>query len=159
MRFQRAQLWEQKTTTFGSGVDFADPHDVDNIYSLSPSGLPSEPLFTEFLALLNGTSSDGATLTACFAGHCDWRLPTVVELRTIVDTAAGACGGGSGPCIDPIFGPTATTSAGDWSVTPKDAVNTWVVVPLDGTLGFDGPEYGHAVRAQPRPRPRLRRAT
>jgi len=41
-----------------------------------------------------------------FSGHCDWRLPTIMELGTILDTTQGVCGGGSGACIDPIFGPT-----------------------------------------------------
>jgi uncharacterized protein DUF1566 len=38
----------------------------------------------------------------CFARHCDWRLPTVEELETIVDDTQGCC-------IDPIFGPTIAT--------------------------------------------------
>src|ERR1700752_2594117 len=33
----------------------------------------------------------------CFAGHCDWRLPTVGERRTVTRP-------GGTPCIDPIFG-------------------------------------------------------
>ena len=144
---QTGLQWEQKTTTFGSGVDLADPHDVDNVYALI---LPSEsdaPLFTEFLAKLNGTSADGAIIAGCFVGHCDWRLPTVVELETIADATAGACGGGSGPCVAPIFGPTSINTGGYWSTTPKDGANTWVVDFTDGLPSFDGPEFGHAVRA------------
>jgi len=45
-----------------------------------------------------------------FAGYTDWRLPEVnldggtAELETIL---LASCPGGSEPCIDPIFGPTA----------------------------------------------------
>jgi hypothetical protein len=46
-------------------------------------------------------------------------LAPSVELQGIVDATQGVCGGGSGPCIDPAFGPTqadyywsATTDAG-----------------------------------------------
>lgn len=144
---QTGLQWEQKATAFGSGVDLADPHDVDNLYSLTVPSENGDPLFTEFLAKLNGTSADGAIIAGCFAGHCDWRLPTVVELETIADTTAGACGGGSGPCVDPIFGPTSINTGGYWSTTPKDGVNTWVVDFTDGLPSFDGPEFGHAVRA------------
>jgi hypothetical protein len=42
----------------------------------------------------------------------DWRIPNIVELQTIVDLGAPGCGTGT-PCIDPIFGPTA--SDGYWS--------------------------------------------
>ena len=64
---------------------------------------------------------------AGFAGHTDWRLATSAgaglfptgqpaELESIVDTTQGACGSGSGACIDPVFGPTAF--GGYWSVSP-----------------------------------------
>ena len=54
---------------------------------------------------------------ACgFAGYRDWRVPEVgqdggtAELKTIVDLTEGLCGGGSGACINPIFGPTAASN-------------------------------------------------
>jgi len=48
----------------------------------------------------------------CFADHCDWRIPSsgvrsIAELEGILSFAQGACGGGSGACISPVFGPTA----------------------------------------------------
>lgn len=100
---QTGLQWEQKTTTVGSGANGADPHDVDNFYTWSAgvTPFPDGTMFTDFLAKLNGASNDGVTLTGCFAGHCDWRLPTVVELQTI---RLAQCG--TSPCIDPVFGPT-----------------------------------------------------
>jgi hypothetical protein len=40
---QTGLQWEQKTTAVGSGVNLADPHDVDNTYSLTVSGSPYPP--------------------------------------------------------------------------------------------------------------------
>lgn len=111
-------VWEKKTGTVGSFVDCStttcsDPHAVNNVYKWSASGTaPDGGAFTDFLARVNGT------LCATFAcpglgGHSDWRVPTLSELQTIVDATQGDCGGGSGPCINPIFGPTA--AFGYWS--------------------------------------------
>ena len=83
---------------------------------------PNGTAFTSFLNTLNGgatgvgncASSDGSTQTGGFNNHCDWRLPTIAELATIIDTSASGCGTGS-PCIDATFGPTA--ASGYWSST------------------------------------------
>ena len=51
--------------------------------------------------------------------NLDWGVPNVVELQTILN-----CGFGN-PCIDPIFGPTATPlywSASTCSVFPNSAL-------------------------------------
>ncbi len=44
-------------------------------------------------------------VNGCFAGFCDWRAPTVVELLSIQDCSFA--GSPLGSCIDPVFGPTA----------------------------------------------------
>ncbi|MBZ0271921.1 DUF1566 domain-containing protein [bacterium] len=90
--------WEQKTTD-------SSIHDVLRLFiwstpipgnPITTDGLPDGTLFTSFLWELNGTvSTDGTTIGGCFAGHCDWRLPTVEELKTIHVAR-----------VDPIFGPT-----------------------------------------------------
>jgi len=131
--------WEQKDN-LGGGANFSDPHDADNTYTWSMgTNDPDGTAFTHFLFRLNhDTSSDGTTISGCFAGHCDWRLPTSAELQTILDLTAPTCGDFVDPCIDPTFGPTttfywsATTNAGnpngawsvgfaDGSVAPEDA--------------------------------------
>jgi hypothetical protein len=134
------------------------PHDADNTYTwcvgsfpncTNPSGPPDGTVFTDFLGKLNNcTSSDGTAVTnAGFAGHCDWRLPTIQELKTIVDLTQGNCGGGSGACIDPVFGPTAAD--GYWSAT-TDAGNpdfVWSVQFFLGGVGAGGKSGNNAVRA------------
>jgi hypothetical protein len=99
---------------------------VNDTYTWSSSGTgPDGTAFTNFLSVLNGgatgvgncVSSDATTSTGGFDNGCDWRLPTIVEWQTIINTGCG-----SGPCIDPIFGPTQPTPSGSgysgyWSST------------------------------------------
>jgi hypothetical protein len=111
--------WEKKTAASCTG----QVQCVDSIYDWSEAeAFPSQ---------LNGLTDDGSTYTgpfggfSCLGGFCDWRLPTLLELKGIVDLSVSGCGSGS-PCIDPIFGPTAafvyssaTTSASNptaWNV-------------------------------------------
>jgi hypothetical protein len=81
--------------------------------------LASGTVFTVFLATLNnGADQNGpggvdSPITGCFANHCDWRLPSVVELKSI--RAAGCATGKNLPCIDPAFGPTQADTY--WSAT------------------------------------------
>lgn len=91
--------WEKKT-------DDESIHDKDSTHSWSTSGEAADgDAFTNFLRTLNGDP--------CLAGECDWRLPTVAELQTILLEPSWPCP--ASPCIDPIFGPTA--AAPTWSST------------------------------------------
>jgi hypothetical protein len=146
--FDTGLQWEQKDGA-GGGPSLDNPHDVDNLYKWS---LPADifrtgTAFTDFLARLDGSeSSDGVTEGLCFVGHCDWRLPTIVELRTIVDFTTGACSGASGACIDPIFGPTVV---GYWSATTgaNNQLGAWIVSFFDGSVGVVNKDNSLEARA------------
>ncbi len=128
--------WEKKTTTVSSGENLNDPHDVDNTYAWSSTGTaPDGDAFTDFLARLNGGGSqDGLTTTGCYAGHCDWRLPTVEELLGI-----GAIG--------PAFQPDADDTY--WSATTNAVTKTtaWYVDTDDGSSQSSSKMTARFVRA------------
>jgi hypothetical protein len=127
---QTGLMWEQQTTTCGGEITC-----VYGIFSWSATGTAADgTLFTQFLATLNGgdyySPSAGQDVssgpTACFANHCDWRIPTIAELNTIVALSVPGCGSGSS-CIDPAFGatqPSAYHSSSALAGTPNDS---WVV--------------------------------
>ena len=122
---------------------------------------PNGTAFTSFLNTLNGgatgvgnrASSDGSTQTGGFNNHCDWRLPTIAELQTIIDASQGFCGGGSGACIDPTFGPTAAFADNSfyWSSTTDAGIpsRVWGVGFGNGSVGVsekNGLGFVRAVR-------------
>jgi len=100
-----------------------DPRDVLNLYQWSSTGTAADgAAFADFLPRLNGNLGG----LPCFAGHCDWRLPEVSELQTILVGLDGSTGTGqattcdtSGPCIDPAFAVLGgrTASAYYWSAS------------------------------------------
>jgi hypothetical protein len=110
-------LWEQKTGEVGAGVNCSvvacpNLHDVNNGWTWSDSGtLPDGGIFEEFLLNLNdatfGAAATPSEVTGCFAGHCDWRLPAIGELRTILIGSDASLGQNSScvsaPCVDPDF--------------------------------------------------------
>ncbi len=140
-------LWERKTGTVSfppvvcETAGCPDPHHVNNVYEWSNT--PPDPngnAFMDFLAKLNDSSQPvtwaSSTPTefsvqegGCFAGHCDWRLPAIPELTTILigpGAAPGQATTCSGPpCIDPDFaavgGPTAESAY--WSATTKPSAS------------------------------------
>jgi cysteine-rich repeat protein len=153
---QTGLQWEKKTTAVGSGENLADPHDVDNRYTWcldanvdfvcdNGTGPADGPLFTQFLAALN--------TQPCFAGHCDWRVPTVgqegdpAELETIVDLSRPGCGAGT-PCIAQIFGPT-LVNASYWSATTSvgSPLDAWRINFTDGAASIANKHNVFLVRA------------
>jgi hypothetical protein len=146
---QTGLQWEKKTGTYGTIIECEtvgcpDPHIVNNRYRWSQTGTaPDGAAFTDFLAKLNdptfGEAANSNVVTGCFAGHCDWRLPAIVELKTILDCGAGY------PCIDPIFGPANTA----WSASQTTglALNAWVVTFANGGVTFYGKYVSLPARA------------
>lgn len=107
--------WEQKT-------DDATIHDKDNVYTWTDPGVGSltdadGAAFTTFLETLNSVP--------CFAGQCDWRLPTRLELQTILLPELYPCT--TSPCIDPVFGPTAALYYNASTTYPTTSNVAWVV--------------------------------
>jgi hypothetical protein len=142
---QTGLQWEKKTGTVVAPVNCEtnpcpDVHDVNNAYEWSNTGTDPDGLaFLDFVAKLNGLFDPNLS-AGCFADRCDWRLPEISELQTILTGAEAAPGQpqtcSSLPCIDPGFvidgngGPTGL--ARYWSASPNvaNALNAW-------NAGFD----------------------
>lgn len=114
---QTKLIWEKKS-------DDGSVHDRDNHYTwgaTSPPYAPTGTVFTGFLATLNGASNG-----TCFAGHCDWRLPTQDELEGLIDPSAGLANGNVyDPYGDPYIAPVFKASCyGGCSVTDCSCANS-----------------------------------
>lgn len=97
----------------------------------SAAGDANGSAFTELLSAVNRCASDdGNAMSGGLGGHCDWRLPTVRELQTIL-LEPHPCS--VFPCIDPIFG--FINSGRYWSATTAtDPGQAWAVDFSSGAL-------------------------
>jgi hypothetical protein len=112
-------------------------------------------LFTVFLATLN--SNTGSISSTCLANYCDWRIPNIIELQTIIETSAPGCDPsiGAAPCIDPAFGPTqpdlywaSTTFVGTGGNCPSyTTICAWYVGFGDATVVTNMKIYTYSARA------------
>jgi hypothetical protein len=171
---QTGLLWEKKTGILSTSIvcetaGCPDPHVVNNLYEWLNTGMaPDGDAFTDFLPRLNGdptvvaatlgeaTGDPAADPTVCFARNCDWRLPAIGELRTILigpDAAPGqatTCTGGP-PCIDPDFaavgGPTASSLYWSASATAGFPNGALIAHFNFGTVGNASMQSGFWVRA------------
>jgi hypothetical protein len=142
-------MWEKKDDSNGI-------HGKGRTYTW---GMTSEPytmngtMVTTFLSTLNAPP--------CFAGYCDWRIPNVKELQTIVDyeirypgpavNAAFHNVAGCPGCTDVTLASCSCTSFDYYwsSTTPGDYPKlAWSVYFSNGNVGYnDGKDYNGAVRA------------
>jgi len=121
---QTGLMW-QKTDTAGglTANTLTRKWDLDALDTSDSSHGSS--IFT-WLDRLNGRLTNDPSQPG-FAGHTDWRIPTVFELETIL--LIGPCPGSPISCIDPIFGPIGPTvpsfywSSSSLGFGPEDAWN------------------------------------
>lgn len=139
--------WEKKDS-LGGGANLANAHDADNTYIWAVAGSPttqSGTLFSDFLNRLNGMVVDASKTTmGCFENRCDWRIPTVDELKSIQVPC------GSAPCLaDPLLLPNASGRYWTNSTNPSSATGAYFVEFLNpGTLiASDFKSAGHFARA------------
>jgi hypothetical protein len=133
--------WQKQRNADGK-PDLGDPRDADNVYSWTASRGGKAADGTAFTAFLPALNKAGA----CFAQHCDWRLPTFAELQTIL-VSTEPCA--QKPCLDPIFGPTATGMYWSGEQSAFHPVRAWYVMFVGGlrtTAAKDSSQHVRAVR-------------
>jgi hypothetical protein len=145
---QTGLMWELKHP-FNSPPNPADPQNPSNTYAWSATGsLPDGTVFTSFLARMNnctlgtGTGSNG--FTGGFAGYCDWRLPTIEELQSIVPSN---CNGGTNPCLFLEFGPNVSDFYWSALTTVGSSTGAWFMNFGNGQDSFEPKSSRAFVRA------------
>lgn len=157
---QTGLMWEVQTSTCSGEVTC-----YSNTYDWSATGSAADgTLFTTLIAGLKGGDYYNPSIgqiynpglgSACFVNHCDWRIPTVAELQTIIELTAPGCSSGS-PCIDPAFGPTQTGVYWSFSSQVASSANNFFAWHLyfgtspygnAGSSAKDEPYYARAVRS------------
>ena len=148
-------MWEKKSDDAGLFDQDVKIHDKDNLYTWTPG----QGSIFEWIDAVNAEGGTG------FAGHNDWRIPTIEELRTLIlrDAADPTV---PDPAIDPAFNTTCTDGCtvltcsctaplGYWSATTRSAfptppghpTNAWGVDFYAGDVGYSSLTSVNPVRA------------
>jgi len=139
-------MWEKKSQD--SSIHYMGSQQSWNNGTVLLIPLPNGTAFTDFLGVLNScVDNHSGGVTGGFAGHCDWRVPTLAELLTIVDTSRS-------PTVPAIFDTNCTldctvtscscTAAGYyWSNTTSSDVSTYA-----GGVHFDDGEEGFHLKTE-----------
>lgn len=130
-------IWEMKDSKDDT-PNYDNPHDADNTYTWYDgiTGIPGDGTDTlDFITALNDAN---------FGGHNDWRLPTIKELSTIVDSSIPY----PGPTINTDYFPN-TVSDYYWSSTTIAGYpySAWVVGFYLGDVYYGGKSANFYVRA------------
>ena len=190
-------MWEKKTELDGAG-NLANPHDADNGYrcagNCSIGGSPCQPTapaaalctaksdhVSDCHECTGGEGSCNSTNTIWalaaelnntnFAGHADWRVPTLAELTSLIDYAdatapvvdvkfhGASCGAGCMNIMNAACSCTQTagpigTSGPYWSASTQaaDQSNEWMVNFGIGSVNWynrTNDFYTRAVRSGP----------
>jgi len=154
---QTGLMWEKKAALDNFPVSCTstgvcpDPHDADNTYTWTdntdPTSNPTGTAYTVFLAQLNAGVG--------FAGHTDWRLPTLAELQGLVDYTdtsspvvnAAFDTGCTGSCTVTTCSCTASTRHWSSSDVVSATLRAWFVDFGQGFVDNDSKDTDYSVRA------------
>ena len=123
---------------------YTDNHDgtvTDNLTGLMwQQAVPSSPIYTWGSASTAGTAQSYCA-TLSLSGHSDWRLPSMIELFSLVDPTV------INPSINATYFP-GTPATVFWSATPLSGSpgNAWNVYFYNGYTGSSGVSYAYDVR-------------
>jgi hypothetical protein len=146
--FLAAGYEPSKKKAVKSGVRFID--NKNGTIADTKTGLiwvknPHTDLPEKFKDKINWQTAVDACKELKFAGYKDWRLPTVEELRELVDYSLGAKD--NEPAIDTKFFPD-TKYSWYWTLTSCawNSGSAWCVGFYFGDVGSDGKDYSFYVR-------------